>query len=465
MSPYPFVSIVIPNYNGARYLPTCLEAIRSQQYPADRFEVIVSDNGSTDGSLELLRDQYPWVRIIPNKCNLGFATGCNVGIQASRGDYIVLLNNDTAPEPKWLKNLVAVAESDPQVGIVTARIRLFYDQLVLRLSITPFRPINDERVLGVQVFDVRSGLVGGVVQYLEGFYGWEHLPSGQRFRWTGEKALLGIPVPHGKKGWSLSLLLAAPRPQSQPVYLTISIRDYLLAEWVLSGATPTEYHLRIPACARAWAVPLIQNAGSIVFQDGSGRDRGTFVRNCELFYEEDRGQYNALEEVAAGCGASLLLRRAMLQDVGLLDDDFFMYYEDTDLSLRARWYGWKIVYAPQAIVRHIHCGSSQEWSPLFIYYTDRNRLAMLFKNGAFNQVWRAWTAYVANALVGLLKIGASLLRRKPNWHEHVQHVRIQWLVIASLARWLPKLLQKRYQIRKNARVSPDEIARWFTEEG
>lgn len=456
----PFVSIVIPNYNGARYLPTCLEAVRCQRYPLDRFEVIVSDNGSTDGSIELLRNRYPWVRLIENGRNLGFASGCNVGIRASRGDYIVLLNNDTAPEPTWLGNLVAVAEANPQAGIVTGRIRLFYDQVVLRLSATSKKQLNDGRIVSVQVFGVESNVVGGVVQYLEGFYGWEQAPSGQRFRWMKEEALLGVPVPSGDGDWVLSLLLAAS--QDQPIRLLIYLQGQCLAEWNVMGTAPARYELKIPASARIQAVPLLQNAGSIIFWDGSGRDRGTFVRECELFYEEDHGQYGLVEEVAAGCGASMLLRRSMLEDVGLLDDKFFLYYEDTDLSLRARWRGWRVLYAPDALVRHIHCGSSQEWSPLFIYYTDRNRLAMLVKNGFADQVWRAYLTYVVGALVSLLRAGIGWLKGREEWRGYICRSLIQWRVMESLLVWLPRLLWERRQIRKGARVAPEEIARWFT---
>lgn len=457
----PFVSIVIPNYNGAHYLPMCLEAIRDLQYPSDRFEVIVSDNGSVDGSIELLRDKYPWVRVIENGQNLGFASGCNVGIRASRGDYIVLLNNDAAPEPIWLENLVAVAEANPQAGIVTGRIRLFYDQLVLRILANPVYQLSDGRVVSVRVFGVETGIPGGVVQYLEGFYGWERASAEGMFRWMGGKALLGIPVPPGDGDWTLILRLAVLAGQSTPVRLVISLHEQYLAEWMLSEEFPATYELRIPALARAWAVPLLQNAGSIVFWDGSGRDRGTFVRDCELFYEEDRGQYSVVEEVAAGCGASLLLRRTMLEDVGLLDDDFFLYYEDTDLSLRARWLGWKVLYAPEAIVRHIHCGSSQEWSPLFIYYTDRNRLAMLFKNGLPSQVLRAWISYGTGAVVHLLRVVVAWLKGKENWHENARYALIRWRVIKSLLCWLPKLWRERRRIHRGARVASAEMIRWF----
>lgn len=457
MSSFPFISVIIANYNGEHYLPACLDALRTQSYPSDRFEVIVSDNGSKDGSLELLRTRYPWVRVIANERNLGFALGNNVAIRASRGEYVVLLNNDTAPLPTWLENLVAVAESDPRVGMVTARIQLFYDQLVLTLQSAAFTSNHDGRVLGAQIFGVDGGAPGGVVQYLNGFYGWEHLPCGRRFRWMGDQAHLGVPVPPGAQDWYLSLILAAPRPQNQQVWFTVAIGDRLLAEFYLSGATPVEHQVRIPADARALAMPLVQNTGSLVFQDGSGRDRGTFVRDFEVFYEEDNGQYGSVEEVAAGCGASLLIRRTMLEDVGLLDEDFFMYYEDTDLSLRARWRGWRILYAPQAIVRHIHCGSSQEWSPLFVYYTDRNRLAMLFKHGAPRQIWRAWGTYVAGVFSSLLKTVCALLRGHRDWRGHVRQALIQWRVVGALLYWLPTLWRKRRRIQKSARVSFAEI--------
>ena len=71
---YPYVSVIIVNYNGAHFLPACLNALKVQSYPKEYFEVIVSDNGSTDNSLELLRQNYPWVRRIENNENLGFST-------------------------------------------------------------------------------------------------------------------------------------------------------------------------------------------------------------------------------------------------------------------------------------------------------------------------------------------------------------------------------------------------------
>ena len=115
-----------------------------------------------------------------------------------------------------------------------------------------------------------------------------------------------------------------------------------------------------------------------MFRSGSGRDRGTYVKEAEVFFETDTGQYGDIEEVFAGCGASLLLRKTMLNEIGLFDEKFFMYYEDVDLSWRAWIGGWKVLYAPDAICKHIHCGTTKEWSPFFVFLTERNRLATGF---------------------------------------------------------------------------------------
>jgi glycosyltransferase involved in cell wall biosynthesis len=74
------------------------------------------------------------------------------------------------------------------------------------------------------------------------------------------------------------------------------------------------------------------------------------------------------------------LRTSAGREVGWFDDDFFLYYEDTDLSWRLRAAGWAIRYEPSAVVRHVHSASSVEWSPTFVFHTDRNRLLMLVKN-------------------------------------------------------------------------------------
>lgn len=105
------VSIIIPNWNGARFLPGCLDSVWDQAAPDT--EIIVVDNGSTDESLEILA-KYPEITVIRNAENLGFAAAVNQGIFAMRGRYAVLLNNDTVVQPGWLKALVTVMEAHPR---------------------------------------------------------------------------------------------------------------------------------------------------------------------------------------------------------------------------------------------------------------------------------------------------------------------------------------------------------------
>jgi GT2 family glycosyltransferase len=116
----PLVSIIIVNWNGKEYLPACLDSLLEQT--CSDFETIIVDNGSNDGSLELLRNSYPWVRLVPLSTNTGFASGNNSGYAVSGGKYIVTLNNDTRVERSWLAELIAPVESDKQVGMVASRI-------------------------------------------------------------------------------------------------------------------------------------------------------------------------------------------------------------------------------------------------------------------------------------------------------------------------------------------------------
>lgn len=457
----PFASIVIVNYNGAYYLPACLSALRQQTYPEDRFEVIVSDNGSTDGSLLLLCEQYPWVRLLENGRNLGFATGNNVAFGQARGDYIILLNNDTAPSSGWLEQLVSVAEADPKVGLVTGHLQLFYPQLEVELIAETYIPEGDGRELGILLASVDSGAVRGVVQYLNGFYGYEAHALYGSYRWMGGRAILGVPVPHGDGPWSLTFKVAAPRPDDRPVSVKILAQGSVLADYELVGRELHTWSIEMPASTRQSARPVEQNTGSVIFISGAGRDRGTYVHNHEVYFESDTGCYTTIEEVFSGCGASLLVRRNMLEQIGALDGDFFMYYEDTDLSWRAWLGGWKVVYAPQALAPHIHCGTTKEWSPFFFFLTERNRLAMVFKNGTLRQLSHVWGGYFLKVMRLGIETLWMLLTRRPGWRARGGQMRVHLRVIGNLMIWLPALIAKRYRIHKGAKVKAEDLEHWF----
>ncbi len=123
MSERPPVSVVIPNWNGARHLPACLDSLRRQTYP--RLEVIVADNGSNDDSLALLARDYPWARVLPLGENRGFAGACNAGMRAAQGAVVILLNNDTEAAPDWIEEVVAAFDRHPEVGLVASKMLLF----------------------------------------------------------------------------------------------------------------------------------------------------------------------------------------------------------------------------------------------------------------------------------------------------------------------------------------------------
>jgi GT2 family glycosyltransferase len=105
----PLVTVLVVNFNGKRHLPACLAALADQTLPRHRFEVVVVDNASRDGSVEWLGREHPWVRVVARPDNAGFAGGNNAGLPFARGRYLVLLNNDTIPDPHWLSELVAAA--------------------------------------------------------------------------------------------------------------------------------------------------------------------------------------------------------------------------------------------------------------------------------------------------------------------------------------------------------------------
>ena len=98
------VSVVIPNFNGLAYLEGVLSSLERQSMK--NFEVILVDNGSTDGSCAFVASQYSWVHIIELSDNFGFSRAVNEGIRAARAPYVLLLNNDTEVEPDFLKEMV-----------------------------------------------------------------------------------------------------------------------------------------------------------------------------------------------------------------------------------------------------------------------------------------------------------------------------------------------------------------------
>ena len=117
----PAVSVIVLNFNGRRWLEPCLTALAGQ-IGAPPFEILLADNGSQDGSIAMVADRFPAVRIVDNHRNIGYAEGNNRATRAARGPVLAFLNNDTIPDPHWLAALHAAhARASPQT-VVTSRI-------------------------------------------------------------------------------------------------------------------------------------------------------------------------------------------------------------------------------------------------------------------------------------------------------------------------------------------------------
>ena len=119
-SGYPKVTVMILNYNGVRWLRRCLSSVLETEYP--KYEIYLIDNGSTDDSVEYVRQKYPSVKFIRNPANLGFAEAYNRAISQVEAEYIVLLNNDVEVlSTTWLDSLIKTANEGTKVGAVATR--------------------------------------------------------------------------------------------------------------------------------------------------------------------------------------------------------------------------------------------------------------------------------------------------------------------------------------------------------
>jgi GT2 family glycosyltransferase len=115
----PGPAVVIPNWNGLRWLPGCLGSLSAQELAPS--EVIVVDNGSSDGSLQYLREEHPAVRVLALETNTGFAHAANCGLRAAAGEAVALINTDVELDPDWLRRMAAVLQAHPASAAVACK--------------------------------------------------------------------------------------------------------------------------------------------------------------------------------------------------------------------------------------------------------------------------------------------------------------------------------------------------------
>jgi len=308
------VSVIVPNLNGWRFLKPCLDSVLAQGFPSHDVEVLVVDNGSTDGSVEKIAAEFPRVSVIRNSNNLGFAPAVNQGMEAASGEWLLLLNNDAVLTPGALRVLLnGLREGDSRLGGV--------QPLLLRAS-------------DPQTIDS----IG--------------IALGPRFRASDDS--MGKPR------------AAAPRQ-------------------------PTEI----------W---------------------GT-------------------------CFACALIKRAVFEECGRLDDDYFAEWEDVDFCLRARWHGWSFRLLPQAAALHHRSPTSQREPSAKRIRLRRNQILTYAKSLPVS-------AAVSLTLYRLQR-DLFLLPHYARTGE-LDDVGRSW--IGSL-RLLPRMLRRRRRLRRGARLSSREMKR------
>jgi GT2 family glycosyltransferase len=326
----PLISVVILNWNGQQVVEKCLKSLQEQTHSP--LELIVVDNGSTDGSAELVKKGFPDVKLIVNKNNLGFGGGNNVGIKASQGRYIMMLNNDTRLDPHCIEELRRCIEESDQYGACASKILLEYED------------------------------------------------------------------------------------------------------------------------------NLIDAAGIVVCPDGLSIGRGRL---------EKGNTYDEEAEVFFASDCACLYRREMLEDIGLYDEDFFAYADETDMGWRAQLAGWKCIYNPKAVVYHFHSASAGTYSPFKAYLVERNRIWVAIKSfpislllfGQFYTFWR----YVLQAYGAFSGKGAA--GRFTSDFSKTELIKILIKVYLSIWKSLPLMLRKRRAIQKRKRIANKEVYRLIRQYG
>lgn len=357
------VSVILVNYNGKKYIDALFDSLIRLEHDDFTFEVVFVDNNSSDGSVEYLEQNYK------DKCNLnivetgenkGFAGGNNAGVAASSGRYVVLLNNDTAVDPKWLTNLYHFMQKHPECGMANSKLLFFYDFIKLTFETSDKVILNKEIRINGKEYTIDSKFCKNLLYEPDQLVCFGHTE-------------ISVPLIEGLK--SQSDYQFEFEVKSTPA--GSKIKCEIESVEAQSGKVLLELD---NSKIQEFRYSLIQNAGSGINQDYDGFDIG--------FCEKDSEKYQKSYELTNGCGASIMMLREDFDKAGCFDERFFMYYEDTDLSLRIRKLGKKILFCPDSIVRHIHTGSSKEWSPFFTYHVYRNKLLMIGKNVSKKAYWK-----------------------------------------------------------------------------
>ncbi len=281
--------------------------------------------------------------------------------------------------------------------------------------------------------------------------------SGQRLVERGEAGRSGARVIEPGRNVGFGAAINLGFHESRAPYLAVLNDDAApRAGWIEALVATAEAHPDAGMFAsqvRFFGEEHLDSAGMVIARDGSSKQRGHLFPAAEFDREE---------EVLLPSGSAALYRRTMLESIGLFDEDFFLYCEDTDIGLRARWAGWKCVYTPGAVVEHHYSHSAGRASRLKAYYVERNRLFVVVKNFPARMLWRVPLATLARywwhtRSMALGRGTAAQFRRDGNgaWRLASIAIRAHW----GLVRHAGRLWRKRREIRGTAKLSAGEFRR------
>ena len=244
--------------------------------------------------------------------------------------------------------------------------------------------------------------------------------------------------------------------QSPAPYIATLNDDAIAAEdWIASLVEALD---RTPSAGMAASrvrlsgTSTLDSAGMLLCPDGSSKQRG---------HREPESAHPREEEVLCPSGSAALYRRELFDTLGGFDEDFFLYCEDSDLGLRARWAGWICLYVPAALVDHHYSHSAGRASRLKAYLVERNRLRLAVKTFPAAMLWRVPFASLARywAHLGSIRSGNGAAAEFTRSGDGP--LSLAWFVIKAhlaLLPALPRLLAARRRIRRQARISPQAFA-------
>jgi GT2 family glycosyltransferase len=397
----PNCSIIVLNYFGEKVIQETVLSLEKLNYPKSKYEIIIVDNNSQDRSKELiqqLQKKYKNIKSVFQDKNLGFSKGNNIGISYAKGQYVVLLNNDCIVDKNWLKELVKVAQKDPKIFAVNSKIILYPKYFKIE-----FKVDKDLILTGVHLIESDlCKVTGGNDMPL--------LTLNENDRIINNKSILEcLFVPNQDQVIKIRFSFETSKKLDQLKVKAVELCNLDKRGYQIKSFQKDNKGINCDITidlnqAKVKSYEKVQNAGIMVFQDGAGRDIGASVSYSKQNYERDYNQFSKEKEVYGACGAAVLLNKKILNRIGYLDESFFMYYEDVEISERARLRGYKILFCPKAVVRHMHAFSSVEWSNFFVYHTEKGRLLHTFFHFPFRVFVKEYIYMISRAIGVMVKM-------------------------------------------------------------